>query len=106
MKKSKIEKNTVILQVDEATKNIMDEIDQYIEECIEECIDKAIKEICTCNIGYSQNKLIDMLSQQQQEINKLKKEVDSIKNLERNNKKLLESIVKKLDIIKKEGDNI
>ena len=38
MKKSQIEKNTVILEVDEATKNIMDQIEDSIEECIEECI--------------------------------------------------------------------
>lgn len=106
MKKSNIERNTVILQVDEATKNIMGQIEDSMEECMEECMEKAVKEISKCNIKYLSDKLIDMLSQQQQEINILKKEVDSIKNLERDNKKILESIIKKLDAIKKEGENI
>lgn len=106
MKKSQIEKNTVILEVDEATKNIMDQIEDSIEECIEECIEKTIKEISKCSVKNSNDRLTDMLKQQQKEMNELKKQIESIKRLERNNKNILESIVKQLDVIKKEGENI
>lgn len=102
MKKSQIEKNTVILEVDEATKNIMDQI----EDSIEECIEKTIKEISKCSVKNSNDRLTDMLKQQQKEMNELKKQIESIKRLERNNKNILESIVKQLDVIKKEGENI